>query len=320
MAQRNDTAIWSGLFRISAESGTDAAGPDPPGDRRRHSRPPDRRVDAAAVLPDPGREARRRPRHGGARLPAAGRPGFLIARERRGHFVNPDVLATPAKPARKAGSSADADRLESAPADCGHRNAAAGQAGQLDQVVLPVRLWPVRPGAVSDRRMARMQPHGAGRAGDPQLGGRHGRPRRPAADRADPGAAVAAARHLRQSRRDHRHAGRPERALHAGDAADEPRASKVAMEDPGYPDARSIFRLAGAEIRRCRSTSPASSPRASRPMPASCSSPPATIARPWCRCRPSAARTYSRGRPATTRSSSRTATTASCSTRRRSRR
>ncbi len=33
--------------------------------------------------------------------------GFLIARERRGHFVNPDVLATPAKPTHKSGETAD---------------------------------------------------------------------------------------------------------------------------------------------------------------------------------------------------------------------
>ena len=222
--RRGTAKRYSDLVRAFPHLGgirPDAPGTDQAGDRRRHPRPPDRGLDAAAVLPGAGREAWRGARHGGAGLPAAGRPGL------------PDRART-ARPLRQPGSAGDTgqaaaeerrrgagrDRLEGAAQGRGQRHAAPGQERELDQVLLPVRLRPVRPGAVSNRRMARMQPHGAGGAGDPQLGGRHDRSRRPAADRADPGAAAAAARHLRQSRRDHRHARRPARALHAGDAAD----------------------------------------------------------------------------------------------------
>ena len=48
--------------------------------------------------------------------------GFLIARERRGHFVNPDVLATPAKPttkqARRPTRSTGKRGVASRPATC----------------------------------------------------------------------------------------------------------------------------------------------------------------------------------------------------------
>src|SRR4051812_22631820 len=53
----------------------DLAGPDPPGHRRRHSRPADRRFDAASLLPDPGREAWRGAGNGRPGIPATGRPG-----------------------------------------------------------------------------------------------------------------------------------------------------------------------------------------------------------------------------------------------------
>ena len=147
MPQRNDTAIWSGLFRISAESGQTLQA------QIRQAIVAailDRQIAASMPLPSCRILAEKLGVARGTVVLAFQQlvdQGFLIARERRGHFVNPEVLATPAKPVQKTAELGDQDGLEGAPADRRKRHAAAGQAGQLDQVFLPVRLRPVRPGA-----------------------------------------------------------------------------------------------------------------------------------------------------------------------------
>jgi GntR family transcriptional regulator/MocR family aminotransferase len=102
MAQRNDTAIWSGLFRISAESGQTLQA------QIRQAIVAailDRQIAASMPLPSCRVLAEKLGVARGTVVLAFQQlvdQGFLIARERRGHFVNPEVLATPAKPTQKA--------------------------------------------------------------------------------------------------------------------------------------------------------------------------------------------------------------------------
>ncbi|TIT76097.1 MAG: winged helix-turn-helix transcriptional regulator, partial [Mesorhizobium sp.] len=98
MPQRNDTAIWSGLFRISAESGQTLQA------QIRQAIVAailDRQIAASMPLPSCRILAEKLGVARGTVVLAFQQlvdQGFLVARERRGHFVNPDVLATPAKP------------------------------------------------------------------------------------------------------------------------------------------------------------------------------------------------------------------------------
>ena len=102
MPQRNDTAIWSGLFRISAESGQTLQA------QIRQAIVAailDRQIAASMPLPSCRILAEKLGVARGTVVLAFQQlvdQGFLIARERRGHFVNPEVLATPAKPPQKA--------------------------------------------------------------------------------------------------------------------------------------------------------------------------------------------------------------------------
>src|SRR3954467_6515207 len=102
MPQRNDTAIWSGLFRISAESGK----PLQPQIRQAMvAAILDRQIAASMPLPSCRILAEKLGVARGTVVLAFQQlvdQGFLVAREGRGHFVNPDVLATPAKPHQKA--------------------------------------------------------------------------------------------------------------------------------------------------------------------------------------------------------------------------
>ena len=101
MPQRNDTAIWSGLFRISAESGQTLQA------QIRQAIVAailDRQIAASMPLPSSRILAEKLGVARGTVVLAFQQlvdQGFLIARERRGHFVNPEVLATPAKPQQK---------------------------------------------------------------------------------------------------------------------------------------------------------------------------------------------------------------------------
>ena len=155
MAQRNDTAIWSGLFRISAESGQTLQA------QIRQAIVAailDRQIAASMPLPSCRMLAEKLGVARGTVVLAFQQlvdQGFLIARERRGHFVNPEVLATPAKPQQKARRCGRRDRLEGTAADRGQRHAAAGQARQLDQV------RPTRSSTASSTRRCFRPPNGA---------------------------------------------------------------------------------------------------------------------------------------------------------------
>src|SRR5688572_19499774 len=102
MPQRNDAAIWSGLFRISAESGQTLQA------QIRQAIVAailDRQIAASMPLPSCRILADKLGVARGTVVLAFQQlvdQGFLIARERRGHFVNPEVLATPAKPAARS--------------------------------------------------------------------------------------------------------------------------------------------------------------------------------------------------------------------------
>ena len=156
MPQRNDAAIWSGLFRISAESGQTLAGADPPGDRRRHPRPPDRGLDAAAVLPHPGREARRCARHRGAGLPATRRPGL-------------SDRARAARPFRQSGGAGNAGQAAPArPADNANeidwkalRQIAASDMPRAGQARATGSSRPIPSSTASSTRRCSRPPNGA---------------------------------------------------------------------------------------------------------------------------------------------------------------
>src|SRR5690606_23681957 len=98
MATRNDTAIWSGLFRISTDSGQTLQA------QIRQAIVAailDRQIAASMPLPSCRILAEKLGVARGTVVLAFQQlvdQGFLIAKERRGHFVNPDVLVTPPRP------------------------------------------------------------------------------------------------------------------------------------------------------------------------------------------------------------------------------
>src|SRR5690554_7523288 len=97
MTQRNDAAIWSGLFRISAESGQTLQA------QIRQAIVAailDRQIAASMPLPSCRVLAEKLGVARGTVVLAFQQlvdQGFLIARERRGHFVNPEILSAPVK-------------------------------------------------------------------------------------------------------------------------------------------------------------------------------------------------------------------------------
>ena len=100
MSSRNDTAIWSGLFTISAESGQTLQA------QIRQAIVAailDRQIAASMPLPSCRVLAEKLGVARGTVVLAFQQlvdQGFLIARERRGHFVNPEVLTMPARSAQ----------------------------------------------------------------------------------------------------------------------------------------------------------------------------------------------------------------------------
>jgi GntR family transcriptional regulator/MocR family aminotransferase len=101
MAPRNENAIWSGLFQISVDSGQTLQA------QIRQavvSAILDRQISVTMPLPSCRVLAQKLGVARGTVVLAFQQlvdQGFLVARERRGHFVNPDVLALPEKPSRK---------------------------------------------------------------------------------------------------------------------------------------------------------------------------------------------------------------------------
>src|SRR5690606_9668666 len=96
MSSRTDPAIWSGLFRISPDSGQTLQA------QIRQAIVAailDRQIAASMPLPSCRVLAEKLGVARGTVVLAFQQlvdQGFLIARERRGHFVNPDILAAPA--------------------------------------------------------------------------------------------------------------------------------------------------------------------------------------------------------------------------------
>ncbi|MCA0000526.1 MULTISPECIES: PLP-dependent aminotransferase family protein [unclassified Mesorhizobium] len=247
MPQRNDTAIWSGLFRISAESGQTLQA------QIRQAIVAailDRQIAASMPLPSCRILAEKLGVARGTVVLAFQQlvdQGFLVARERRGHFVNPDVLATPAKPHQKAPDQANeidwkARRQIAAsdmPPPAKHENWIKSSYpfvyGQFDPALFPTAEWR------ECNRMALAVLEIRNWASD-------------MVDRDDPLLIEQIQARLLPRRGIFANPDEiivtlgAQNALYMLATLLMTKGSKVAMEDPGYPDARSIFRLAGADI------------------------------------------------------------------------
>lgn len=247
MPQRNDTAIWSGLFRISADSGQTLQA------QIRQAIVAailDRQIAASMPLPSCRILAEKLGVARGTVVLAFQQlvdQGFLIAKERRGHFVNPEVLAAPPK---------SQDRPQASNSDVNWkamRKLAASEMppplkqdnwikstypfvyGQFDPGLFPTAEWR------ECNRMAlavleiRNWAADMGDRDDPllieQIQARL-LPRRGIFANPDEIIVTLGAQN----------------ALYMLATLLMGKDTKVAMEDPGYPDARSIFRLAGADI------------------------------------------------------------------------
>ena len=245
MSQRNDTAIWSGLFRISAESGQTLQA------QIRQAIVAailDRQIAASMPLPSCRILAEKLGVARGTVVLAFQQlvdQGFLIARERRGHFVNPDVLATPAKPQKAPEQSNEIDwkaRRRIAASDMPPPNKHETWIkssypfvyGQFDPGLFPTAEWR------ECNRMALAVLEIRNWASD-------------MVDRDDPLLIEQIQARLLPRRGIFANPDEiivtlgAQNALYMLATLLMGKGSKVAMEDPGYPDARSIFQLSGAE-------------------------------------------------------------------------
>ncbi|HEY5818660.1 MAG TPA: PLP-dependent aminotransferase family protein [Mesorhizobium sp.] len=248
MPQRNDTAIWSGLFRISAESGQTLQA------QIRQAIVAailDRQIAASMPLPSCRILAEKLGVARGTVVLAFQQlvdQGFLVARERRGHFVNPEVIASPPKPLQKT-EQQPAEQVDwkalrkiepselspRPPRDNWIKAAYPFVYGQFDPTLFPTPEWR------ECNRMAlavleiRNWAADVGDRDDPllieQIQARL-LPRRGIFANPDEIIVTLGAQN----------------ALYMLATLLMSKGSKVAMENPGYPDARNIFRLAGAEI------------------------------------------------------------------------
>jgi GntR family transcriptional regulator/MocR family aminotransferase len=247
MAQRNDTAIWSGLFRISADSGQTLQA------QIRQAIVAailDRQIAASMPLPSCRILAEKLGVARGTVVLAFQQlvdQGFLIARERRGHFVNPDVLSMPAKPAVKSGSGVEqidwkarrriaaTEMPQPLKQDNWIKSSYPFVYGQFDPALFPTAEWR------ECNRMALAVLEIRNWAAD-------------MVDRDDPLLIEQIQARLLPRRGIFANPDEiivtlgAQNALYMLATLLMSQGSKVAMEDPGYPDARSIFRLAGAEI------------------------------------------------------------------------
>lgn len=247
MPQRNDTAIWSGLFRISAESGQTLQA------QIRQAIVAailDRQIAASMPLPSCRILAEKLGVARGTVVLAFQQlvdQGFLIARERRGHFVNPEVLATPAKPQQKSPDQpneidwkarrqiAASDMPPPAKLENWIKSSYPFVYGQFDPSLFPTAEWR------ECNRMALAVLEIRNWAAD-------------MVDRDDPLLIEQIQARLLPRRGIFANPDEiivtlgAQNALYMLASLLMTRGSRVAMEDPGYPDARSIFRLAGADI------------------------------------------------------------------------
>ena len=246
MPQRNDAAIWSGLFHISAESGQTLQA------QIRQAIVAailDRQIAASMPLPSCRILAEKLGVARGTVVLAFQQlvdQGFLVARERRGHFVNPEVLATPAKPHQKADNVNEIDwkarrqiAASDMPGPSNHQNWIKSSYpfvyGQFDPALFPTAEWR------ECNRMALAVLEIRNWAAD-------------MVDRDDPLLIEQIQARLLPRRGIFANPDEiivtlgAQNALYMLAHLLMTKGSKVAMEDPGYPDARSIFRLAGADI------------------------------------------------------------------------
>ena len=246
MATRNDTAMWSGLFRISPDSGQTLQA------QIRQAIVAailDRQIAASMPLPSCRVLADKLGVARGTVVLAFQQlvdQGFLIARERRGHFVNPEVLTTPAKPSARPAHGGGVDwkslrkvTASEMPDAAKHENWIKSSYpfvyGQFDPGLFPTAEWR------ECNRMALAVLEIRNWAAD-------------VVDRDDP--LLIEQIQARLLPRQGIFANPDEiivtlgaqNALYMLATLLMTKGTKVAMEDPGYPDARSIFRLAGAEI------------------------------------------------------------------------
>lgn len=248
MPTRTDPAIWSGLFRISAESGQTLQA------QIRQAIVAailDRQIAASMPLPSCRILAEKLGVARGTVVLAFQQlvdQGFLIARERRGHFVNPEVLATPGR-MREAANREPHDTIDWK----ARRRIAASEMpeptkqenwikssypfvyGQFDPALFPTAEWR------ECNRMALAVLEIRNWAAD-------------MVDRDDPLLIEQIQARLLPRRGIFANPDEiivtlgAQNALYMLATLLMGKGSKVAMEDPGYPDARSIFRLAGAEV------------------------------------------------------------------------
>jgi len=247
MPQRNNSAIWSGLFRISPESGQTLQA------QIRQaivSAILDRQIAASMPLPSCRVLAEKLGVARGTVVLAFQQlvdQGFLIARERRGHFVNPEVLATPAKPQQKTPDQAGeidwkarrrvaaSDMPSGSRRDDWIKSSYPFVYGQFDPALFPTAEWR------ECNRMALAVLEIRNWAAD-------------MIDRDDPllieqiQARLLPRRGIFASPDEIIVTLGAQNALYMLATLLMTKGSMVAMEEPGYPDARSIFRLAGADI------------------------------------------------------------------------
>ncbi|HRP78859.1 MAG TPA: PLP-dependent aminotransferase family protein [Aquamicrobium sp.] len=248
MSARTDPAIWSGLFRISADSGQTLQA------QIRQAIVAailDRQIAVSMPLPSCRILAEKLGVARGTVVLAFQQlvdQGFLIARERRGHFVNPDVLVSPAhareqprQPARAAidwkarRRIAASEMPEPSKQENWIKSSYPFVYGQFDPTLFPTAEWR------ECNRMALAVLEIRNWAAD-------------MVDRDDPLLIEQIQARLLPRRGIFANPDEiivtlgAQNALYMLATLLMGRGTRVAMEEPGYPDARSIFRLAGAEV------------------------------------------------------------------------
>jgi GntR family transcriptional regulator/MocR family aminotransferase len=245
MSARNDSAIWSGLFRITPGSGQTLQA------QIRQAVVAailDRQIAPSMPLPSCRILADRLGVARGTVVLAFQQlvdQGFLVARERRGHFVNPEVLADPPRPPARARErmidwkerrQMAASELSEPPRNENWINASYPFVyGQFDPALFPTAEWR------ECNRMALAVLEIRNWAAD-------------TVDRDDPllveqiQARLLPRRGIFANPDEIMDTLGAQHALYMLSTLLMARGARVAMENPGYPDARSIFRLAGADI------------------------------------------------------------------------
>ncbi len=249
MSMRNDPAIWSSLFRISPDSGQTLQA------QIRQAIVAailDRQIAPSMALPSCRILADKLGVARGTVVLAFQQlvdQGFLIARERRGHFVNPEILTQPVRPhavemPRRTQQRVDwksrrriaaSEMPEPSKQENWIKSSYPFVYGQFDPALFPTAEWR------ECNRMALAVLEIRNWAAD-------------MVDRDDPllieqiQARLLPRRGIFASPDEIIVTLGAQHALYMLATLLMTKGSRVAMEDPGYPDARSIFRLAGADV------------------------------------------------------------------------